>query len=150
MRAIVQRVSRSKVTVDHNLTGEISGGLMILLGVGATDTVKDADYLVDKIMKLRVFEDQEGKMNLSINDIHGEVLIVSQFTLYGDCRKGTRPSFSNAAPASMAEELYQYFIHKCVEAGIKKVQTGLFGAHMVLDITNDGPVTILIDSEKVF
>ena len=150
MRAVIQRVKQSKVSVDHDVIGEISNGLMILLGIGLTDTVQDADYLVEKITKLRVFEDEAGKMNLSIKDIDGEMLIVSQFTLFGDCRKGNRPSFSNAAPANMAEELYNYFVEKCIEAGIKNVQTGAFGAHMTLDITNDGPVTILIDSERLF
>lgn len=150
MRAIIQRVAQSKVTVDHEVIGEISNGFMILLGVALSDTIEDADYLVDKITKLRVFEDGEGKMNLSIKDVDGELLVVSQFTLYGDCRKGNRPSFSNAASSKIAEELYHYFVKRCIESGIRKVETGYFGAHMILDITNDGPVTILIDSEKVF
>jgi len=148
MRAVIQRVSRAKVTVENNIVGEIANGFMILLGVGASDTSEDADYLADKILKLRVFEDEAGKMNLSIKDVNGELLIVSQFTLYGDCRRGTRPSFTNAAPGAKAEELYNYFVNKCTAEGIKKVQTGVFGAHMEVDITNDGPVTILIDSEK--
>jgi len=149
MRAVVQRVSQSKVTVDDHVVGEISKGLMVLLGVSNADTTKDADYLADKIMKLRIFEDEAGKMNLSIKDVDGELLVVSQFTLYGDCKRGTRPSFSNAAPGDVAEKLYNYFVSKCRESGVKKVQTGCFGAHMILDITNDGPVTILMDSEKI-
>ncbi|MBZ4644842.1 MAG: D-aminoacyl-tRNA deacylase [Petroclostridium sp.] len=150
MRAVVQRVASSKVTVEGNVTGEINKGLMVLLGVGPNDTSKDLDYMVEKILNLRIFEDSEGKMNLSLLDVEGELLVVSQFTLYGDCRKGRRPSFAGAAPPELANKLYEQFISKCREAGVKKVQTGVFGAHMLVNICNDGPVTLLIDSEKQF
>ncbi|WHH61793.1 D-aminoacyl-tRNA deacylase [Petroclostridium sp. X23] len=150
MRAVVQRVSQSKVAVQGNTTGQINKGLMILLGVGPADTQKDIEYMVDKIINLRIFEDNEGKMNLSVLDIDGELLVVSQFTLYGDCRKGRRPSFANAAPPDMANSIYEEFVQACRGRGIKNVQTGVFGAHMYVDIYNDGPVTLLLDSEKLF
>ncbi|MDK2798463.1 MAG: D-aminoacyl-tRNA deacylase [Clostridiales bacterium] len=150
MRAVVQRVTASKVTVNGQITGEINKGLMILLGIGPNDSEEDIDYMVDKIINLRIFEDENSKMNLSLLDVDGELLVVSQFTLYGDCRKGRRPSFANAAPPNLANSLYELFVLKCKEVGVKKVQTGVFGAHMYLDIYNDGPVTLLIDSEKQF
>ncbi len=149
MRAVVQRVRNSKVTVDENITGEIKQGLMVLLGVGLEDSSLDADYLAEKILNLRIFEDHDGKMNRSLIDISGEILVVSQFTLYGDCRKGKRPSFDKAARPEIAKELYEYFVNKCKQYDIK-VQTGIFQAHMVVDISNDGPVTILLDSKKEF
>ncbi|MCR8745480.1 D-aminoacyl-tRNA deacylase [Romboutsia lituseburensis] len=149
MRAVVQRVSSSKVTVDENVTGEISKGLLVLLGVTHEDTSKDVDYMIDKILNLRIFEDDNEKMNLSLKDVGGELLVVSQFTLYGDCRKGKRPSFSNAARPDVAIPLYEEFIKKAKEQDVV-VGTGEFGAHMMVDLTNDGPVTILLESNKSF
>lgn len=149
MRAVVQRVKNSKVTVEENIVGEIKQGLMVLLGVGLEDSSSDADYLTEKILNLRIFEDTDGKMNRSLLDIGGEILIVSQFTLYGDCRKGKRPSFDKAARPEKAKELYEYFVNKCRQYGII-TQTGIFQAHMLVDISNDGPVTLLLDSKKEF
>ena len=149
MRGVVQRVSRAKVTVDGEITGEIGKGLLVLLGVSVRDTEQDAAYLVDKVLNLRVFEDEEEKMNLSLLDIKGELLVVSQFTLFGDTRRGRRPSFIEAAPPERANHLYKAFV---VEAGkqIEDVQTGRFQAMMDVELINDGPVTILLDSEKTF
>jgi len=149
MRAVVQRVSSSKVTVDGELTGEINKGLLVLLGVTHDDTSKDVDYIIDKVLNLRIFEDENEKMNLSLKDVEGELLVVSQFTLYGDCRKGRRPSFSNAARPEVATKLYEEFIDKARKEGIV-TQTGMFGAHMMVDLTNDGPVTILLESNRDF
>ena len=149
MRAVVQRVSSSKVTVDGQVTGEINKGLLVLLGVTHEDTSKDVDYIIDKTLNLRIFEDENEKMNLSLKDIGGELLVVSQFTLYGDCRKGRRPSFSSAARPEVATKLYEEFIERVKAEGIK-VGTGQFGAHMMVDLTNDGPVTILLDSSRSF
>lgn len=149
MRAVVQRVSSSKVTVDDRITGEISKGLLVLLGVTHEDTSKDVDYMIDKILNLRIFEDENEKMNLSLKDVSGELLVVSQFTLYGDCRKGKRPSFSNAARPELATTLYEEFIEK-VKSQEVVVGTGEFGAHMMVDLTNDGPVMILLESNKSF
>jgi D-tyrosyl-tRNA(Tyr) deacylase len=149
MRAVVQRVSGAKVTVDAEVTGEIGKGLLVLLGVSVRDTEKDVSYLVEKILNLRIFEDVEEKMNLSLLDIKGELLVVSQFTLYGDVTRGRRPSFIDAAPPERANHLYQVFI---TEAGkhVDNVQTGRFQAMMDVELVNDGPVTILLDSEKFF
>ena len=149
MRAVVQRVSSSKVTVDGNITGEIKKGLLVLLGVTHEDTSKDVDYIIDKVLNLRVFEDENEKMNLSLKDVEGELLVVSQFTLYGDCRKGRRPSFSTAARPELATKLYEEFIEKSRKEGIV-TQTGQFGAHMMVDLTNDDPVTILLESNRDF
>ncbi|KDR96094.1 D-tyrosyl-tRNA(Tyr) deacylase [Peptoclostridium litorale DSM 5388] len=149
MRAVVQRVSASSVSVDNEVVGKIDKGLMVLLGVTHDDTQADVKYLVEKISNLRIFEDEQEKMNLSLLDIGGELLAISQFTLYGDCRKGRRPNFTEAAKPDMANELYEKFVSQAKDAGIK-VQTGSFGAHMVVDIVNDGPVTIIIDSKKNF
>ena len=149
MRAVVQRVSSSRVTVDNVVTGEINQGLLVLLGVTHEDTSKDVDYMIDKVLNLRIFEDENGKMNLSLKDINGELLIVSQFTLYGDCRKGRRPGFSDAARPEVAIPLYEEFIEKARKQDIK-VGTGKFGADMMVDIANNGPVTILLDSQKNF
>ena len=149
MRAVVQRVSSSKVTVDGEVTGEINKGLLVLLGVTHEDTSKDVDYIIDKVLNLRIFEDENEKMNLSLKDVGGELLVVSQFTLYGDCRKGRRPSFSTAARPEHATPLYEEFVERAKAEGIK-VGTGQFGAHMMVDLTNDGPVTILLDSSKSF
>ncbi|MCC3865373.1 D-tyrosyl-tRNA(Tyr) deacylase [Terrisporobacter petrolearius] len=149
MRAVVQKVSSSKVTVDEEVVGQINQGLMVLLGVTHDDTSKDVDYMVDKITNLRIFEDAQGKMNLSLKDVNGEVLAVSQFTLYGDARRGRRPSFSDAARPEVANPLYEEFVQKVKNQGIS-VGTGKFGAHMMVDLTNDGPVTILLESRKEF
>lgn len=146
MRAVLQRVSRAKVTVDERLTGEIGLGLLVLLGVGQTDDEAIADKLLDKIIKLRIFDDGEGKMNLSLVDIDGEMLVVSQFTLYADTRKGRRPSFIDAAPPSDGVRLYEYFVAKARDS-IRKVETGEFGAMMDVELVNDGPVTIILDTE---
>ncbi|CEI73929.1 MULTISPECIES: D-aminoacyl-tRNA deacylase [Romboutsia] len=149
MRAVVQRVSSSKVTVGDRVTGQINKGLLVLLGVTHEDTSKDVDYMIDKILNLRIFEDENEKMNLSLKDVGGELLVVSQFTLYGDCRKGKRPSFTNAARPDVATKLYEEFVQKAKNNDIV-VGTGEFGAHMMVDLTNDGPVTILLESNKAF
>lgn len=149
MRAVVQRVSECKVTVGEETNGQIGKGLAILLGVSSHDSEKDADYLADKVTNLRIFADAEDKMNLSVKDIGGEVLVVSQFTLYGDCRKGRRPSYNDAAPPGQAEQLYEYFVRSVEKQGLK-VATGRFQAMMDVSLINDGPVTILLDSGKKF
>jgi len=149
MRAVVQRVKKSKVTVEDKIVGEINQGLMVLLGVGQEDSDSDVLYLTEKLVNLRIFEDSEGKMNKSLLDIGGELLVVSQFTLYGDCRKGRRPGFDSAAKPDVAKELYNNFVNKCSEYGIN-TETGIFQADMLVDISNDGPVTILLDSKKEF
>ncbi len=147
MRAVLQRVSRAKVTVNGRITGEIDRGLLILLGVGKSDDEATADRLLDKIIKLRIFDDGDGKMNLSLADIDGEMLVVSQFTLYADTRKGRRPSFIDAALPQDGNRLYEYFVAKAREM-IRKVETGEFGAMMDVDLVNDGPVTIVLDTEN--
>lgn len=149
MRAVVQRVDKAKVTVDGEIVGEISRGLMVLVGVVEGDTEKDVQYLADKVTGLRIFEDEAEKMNLSVKDIGGEILSVSQFTLYGDCRKGKRPSFDKAAKPETAIVLYEKFNELCRQQNIK-VETGVFGAHMLVELANNGPVTILLDSSKMF
>lgn len=149
MRAVVQRVSESKVKVKGNIVGEINKGLLVFLGVGEDDNSGDLEYMVDKILGLRIFEDDQGKMNLSLLDIKGEILVVSQFTLYGDVRKGRRPSFSTSASPEIAENIYNEFIGKCKEKGIK-TEKGIFGENMEVGLKNQGPVTILIDSKKIF
>jgi len=149
MRAVVQRVSEARVSVDGQIVGEINKGLVVLLGISHDDSEKDIQYLADKIINLRIFEDENGKMNISLLDVGGELLIVSQFTLYGDCRKGKRPSFDKAAKPDAAEKLYEKFVEYCKGYGIK-VETGIFQAMMIVDIHNDGPVTLLLDSKKEF
>ena len=149
MRAVVQRVASSSVTVDGKLISEIGKGLLIFHGVAQEDTSADLDYLTNKVANLRVFEDDEGRMNRSLLDIGGEALVVSQFTLYGDCRKGRRPSFIDAAPPDKAEALYKQFIRALSNTGIS-VQAGIFQAMMDVELVNDGPVTILLDSRKLF
>ncbi|CDI50368.1 D-aminoacyl-tRNA deacylase [Clostridium tetani] len=149
MRVVVQRVKSSKVEVDGKVIGSIKGGLNVLLGICKGDTQKDIEYLVDKILGLRIFEDECGKMNKSLLDVEGELLVISQFTLYGDCRKGKRPSFIEALGGEEAEKLYEEFIKKCREV-LGEVQMGEFGADMLVSIENDGPVTLMIDSKKVF
>jgi len=149
MRAVVQRVTRAKVTVDDEIVGEIGNGLAVLLGVAPDDTNDDADYLAHKIAALRILDDSEGRMNLSLTDVRGEMLGVSQFTLYGDVRRGLRPSWSDAAPPEVAEPLYEYFVKKCREL-IVRVETGSFRKMMLVELVNDGPVTLMLDSRKLF
>ncbi|AGA69931.1 D-tyrosyl-tRNA(Tyr) deacylase [Desulfitobacterium dichloroeliminans LMG P-21439] len=149
MRSVVQRVTQASVSVEGEVVGKIRAGLLIFFGVGQRDGVSDLDWLVDKIVGLRIFEDEDGKMNRSILDVGGEVLMVSQFTLYGDCRKGRRPSFSSAAPPEEAKILFEQAVEKIRGYGIH-VETGVFQAEMKVELVNDGPVTMLLDSEKNF
>ncbi|WP_040211504.1 D-aminoacyl-tRNA deacylase [Clostridium polynesiense] len=149
MRAVIQRVKESKVLVGGEVKGSIGQGLNVLLGVAKGDSEEDIKYLKDKIINLRIFEDNEGKMNLSLKDVKGELLIISQFTLYGDCRKGRRPNFMNALGGEEAKKLYEIFIESCKSEGIK-VETGVFGAEMDVFILNDGPVTVILESDKSF
>lgn len=147
MRAVIQRVSRAQVRVDGKTTGEIGPGLLILLGVGQGDTSREADYLLDKIINLRIFEDAGGKMNLSLLETGGQLMVISQFTLYADCRKGRRPSFTDAGPPGDAQKLYDYFVGSARQRGLQ-VATGVFQALMEVELVNSGPVTILLDSSK--
>ena len=144
MKLVVQRVKNAQVEVDKKIVGKIEKGFMVLLGVTHTDTKAEADYLVKKLCKLRVFTDENEKMNLALKDVGGELLIVSQFTLYADCTQGNRPSFINAAKPEQANELYEYFCQECEKNGIK-VEKGIFGADMKVSLVNDGPVTIIIE-----
>ena len=149
MRAVVQRVSRAKVTVNDWTAGEIGLGLLVLLGVGNEDTETDASYLAEKIAGLRIFEDEDGKMNRSVLDVGGSVLAISQFTLYGDVRRGKRPSFDDAAPPEMARRLYEFFVERVRAVGLR-CETGRFQEMMQVELVNEGPVTILLDSSKLF
>jgi D-tyrosyl-tRNA(Tyr) deacylase len=149
MRAVLQRVTRAQVTVDGEITGAIERGLVVLLGVAHDDTRADADYLAPKIASLRIFDDSEGRMNVSLKDSDGGLLVVSQFTLYGDVRRGLRPSWSDAAPPELAEPLYEYFVAASREL-VGRVATGSFRKTMQVELINDGPVTILLDSRKLF
>ena len=149
MRAVVQRVSQARVTVQGEVTGKIDRGLLVLIGVGSADTESGADYLADKIVGLRIFEDAQGKMNLGVADVGGSVLAVSQFTLYGDVRHGRRPSFDAAAPPEKARVLYEYFVERIRATGLR-CETGRFQEMMQVELVNDGPVTILLDSSKAF
>lgn len=149
MRAVVQRTITSSVRVDEEIIADIGQGLTVLLGVGLDDTQADADYLAEKIVNLRIFSDNNGKMNLSLLDITGELLVVSQFTLFADCRKGRRPSFDAAAPPQIAEELYEIFMKCCSQRGAK-VACGKFQSEMVVSLDNHGPVTMLLDSKRIF
>ena len=149
MRAVVQRVMRASVTVEDEVAGEIGKGLVVLLGVASDDTQQDAEYLAEKIAALRIFDDQDGKMNLSVKDLGGSLLIVSQFTLYGDVRRGLRPSWSGAAAPEIAEPLYEFFMAKASKY-VSRVATGSFRRTMQVELVNDGPVTILLDSRKLF
>lgn len=144
MRLVIQRVSEAKVEVDNKVVGKIGRGFLVLLGVGQEDNEEKANFLVEKLCNLRVFRDENEKMNLSIKDIDGELLIISQFTLYADCKKGNRPSFVNAAEPKFANNLYEYFINKCKEK-VKNVEKGIFGADMKVSLINEGPVTILLE-----
>ncbi len=149
MRAVIQRVKEASVTVGGSIVGKVSQGLLVFLGVGEGDTVSDGQYLAEKIANLRIFSDSEGKMNLSCKEAGGEILAVSQFTLYGDCRKGRRPSFSTAASPELANELYLEFIDALKNQGLR-VETGVFQAHMDVDLINDGPVTLIVYSGGEF
>jgi D-tyrosyl-tRNA(Tyr) deacylase len=149
MRAVVQRVTRARVTVADEIVGEIERGLVVLLGVAHDDTKADADYLAPKIVSLRIFDDSEGKMNVSLKDTDGGLLVVSQFTLYGDVRRGLRPSWSDAAPPEIAEPLYEYFVESSRRL-VTRVATGSFRKMMQVELVNDGPLTIMLDSRKLF
>ncbi len=144
MRIVLQRVKKAAVTVEGSVVGAIDKGLMVLLGVGEGDTKENVDWLVNKLSILRLFEDENGKTNLSTKDIGGSLLVVSQFTLYADCRKGSRPSFTEAAPPALANQLYMYFVEKCREV-FPKVETGEFGAHMDIEMLCDGPFTVTLE-----
>ncbi len=147
MRALIQRVSRARVVVEGETTGEIGPGLLVLLGVAVSDTDAERDWLAEKIMNLRIFEDDAGKMNLSLTDVGGSLLVVSQFTLYGDCRKGRRPSFVDAAPPEMAERVYEEFVAATRGRGVP-TETGRFRMHMEVELVNDGPVTLWLDTDQ--
>ena len=149
MKVIVQKVLSASCTVENKITGKIDQGFMLLVGFTHTDTIENVKKMAKKIVGLRIFEDECGKMNLSIKDVNGKILSISQFTLYGDCRKGRRPSFSSAAKPEVATKLYEEFVEKARKEGIK-TQTGKFGAHMMVDLTNDGPVTMLLESNRDF
>ena len=149
MRLVIQRVNEAELWIDEQLYSKIGTGIVALHGVGHEDTEKEIDYLVDKMMNLRIFPDENGQMNLSLKDVNGEVLIVSQFTLYGDCRKGRRPSYSNAMKPELAEKLYDQLVTKAKRHGVN-VETGKFGAMMDVKLTNNGPVTLMLDSSKIF
>ena len=149
MRVIVQRVKESRVEIGGETVGQIGQGLMVLLGITDTDTKAHCDFMADKLVNLRIFTDDQDKMNLSLQDISGEMLIVSQFTLYGDCKKGRRPSFVGAAKPDIAIPLYEYFIEAVKAKGVKKVETGQFGADMQVYIQNDGPVTLMLDTDEI-
>lgn len=144
MKFLVQRVKNSQVEVDNKIVGKIDKGFLVLIGVTHTDTKEIADFLVKRLVNLRVFEDRNGKMNLALNDVGGSLLLVSQFTLYGDCSGGNRPSFTEAAKPEFANELYEYIISECKKK-VNNVETGIFGAHMDIELLNDGPVTIMLE-----
>lgn len=145
MKLVIQRVKKAQVEVENKIVGSIGKGFLVLVGITHSDTEKEADYLANKLCKMRIFEDENEKMNLALKDVGGELLIVSQFTLYADCAKGNRPSFIEAARPEQATPLYEYFCKKCEEQGIK-VEKGVFGAHMEVSLINDGPVTIVLES----
>jgi len=149
MRAVVQRVSRAQVRVGGDPKGAVGRGMVVLLGVGRNDSAEAAAYLAEKVANLRIFEDEQGKMNRSLVETGGEALVISQFTLYGDARKGRRPGFDRAAPPEQAEPLYEQFVRELIARGIR-VSTGMFQAHMQVELVNDGPVTILLDSDRLF
>ena len=146
MRVVVQRVKHASVTINGTVNGKINNGFLVLLGIQSTDSEQDVDYLVKKVTNLRIFSDENDKMNLSLKDVNGELLIVSQFTLYANCKEGNRPSFVEAAKPDVAIPLYEYFVSECKKI-IPVVETGLFGADMKVDLLNDGPVTIIMDSK---
>ncbi len=147
MKIVLQRVKKAKVTIEGKVNGEISKGYLLLLGIGKNDNEETAVHLIEKVKKLRLFEDENGKTNLSLEQVNGEVLVVSQFTLYADCRKGTRPSFADAAPPELAEKLYNFFLSQCIKE-FGNVRHGEFGADMQVELINDGPFTIYLESDK--
>lgn len=147
MRVVIQRVKNASVEINNKVNGKINTGFLVLLGIASTDTKQDVDYLVKKVVHLRVFSDENDKMNLALKDINGELLVISQFTLYGNCREGNRPSFIEAARPDVAVPLYEYFVEECKKQ-ISVVETGVFGADMKVSLLNDGPVTIIIESKK--
>ena len=149
MKAVIQRVTEASVTIDGQVVGEIGHGILLLLGVCPQDGEKEAAWLADKVVNLRIFTDSEDKMNLSLMDVGGEMLVVSQFTLYGDCKKGRRPSYTDAARPEIADPLYQYFVRCIQDAGVPKVATGRFGADMKVALVNDGPVTLILDTAEI-
>lgn len=148
MKFVIQRVQSASCKVEENITGAIQKGFLVLIGVSNTDTTEIADKMVKKLIGLRIFEDSDGKTNLSLKDVNGELLLISQFTLYADCKKGNRPSFINAGKADMAKELYEYIIEKC-KSEIPVVEKGIFGADMKISLLNDGPFTIVLDSDEI-
>lgn len=148
MKFVIQRVTRATCTVGENVTGKIDKGLMVLIGIGSEDNKAVADKMISKLTNMRVFEDENGKTNLALKDVDGKLLLISQFTLYADCKKGNRPSFVNAGPPDMASDLYEYIIEECRNTGIP-VERGIFGADMKIELLNDGPFTIILDSEKL-
>ncbi len=148
MKFVIQRVSHANVSVDNQIVGEISDGYLVLVGICDTDTIEIADKMIHKMLNLRIFEDEDGKINLSLENVHGDLLIISQFTLYADCRKGNRPSFVNAGKPEFAKEMYEYIIQKCSET-VPHVAHGIFGAHMEVSLNNHGPFTIVLDSAEI-
>lgn len=148
MKFVIQRVQHASCVVDDNVTGEIEKGFLVLVGVADTDTVEIADKMVKKLIGLRIFEDEEGKTNMSLSQVQGSLLLISQFTLYADCKKGNRPSFIKAGKPDMASEMYEYIIAKCKES-VPKVERGIFGADMKISLLNDGPFTIVLDSDEI-
>ena len=148
MKFVIQRVTEASCTVEGKVTGQIEKGFLVFIGVSADDTTQIADKMVKKLLGLRIFEDEKGKTNLSLHDVDGQLLLISQFTLYADCRKGNRPSFTNAGKPDMANEMYQYIIAKCKQE-IKIVEQGIFGADMKISLLNDGPFTIILDSDEI-
>ena len=149
MKFVIQRVSHASVTVDHEIIGQIGKGFLVLIGVSGEDTKEIADKMIRKMIGLRIFEDENGKTNLALKDVNGQLLLVSQFTLYADCKKGNRPSFIHAGAPEMAEQMYDYITEKCREE-ISAVEKGSFGADMKVELLNDGPFTIVLDSEQLF
>ena len=149
MRALIKRVTHASVTVEGELISKTGKGLLILLGVAPTDSEKEADFLAEKCVNLRIFEDENGKMNRSLLDVHGDALVVSQFTLYADCRHGRRPAFTDAAPPAHADKLYEYFMAQLKQKDIGEVGHGIFGADMKVELLNDGPVTIMLDTDVI-
>ena len=151
MKLVIQRVQHAKVNVEDNVTGSIEKGLLVFIGIGKDDTEETADIYINKLLKLRIFEDENGKTNRSLTDVDGSLLLVSQFTLYADCKKGNRPSFTNAKEPEAAERIYEYFVKKCKEImqNTDKVQVGLFGADMKVELLNDGPFTIVLDESII-
>lgn len=148
MKLVIQRVTEASVTIEGSVKGQIGKGYLVLIGVAKDDTKEIADKMIKKMLGLRIFEDENGKTNLSLDDVNGELLLISQFTLYADCKHGNRPSFTDACPPKEASDMYDYFVGECVKTG-KKVETGIFGADMKVSLLNDGPFTIVLDSKEI-